>query len=129
MNTLRSFLFAFLDWISTSLAAVQEPIWVVLHKIPDKDAIVSAITVATLKLAMGFPAIAKAQGKPNPETEYLLKRFGSAAPMVTFVFKKHSVILVGHADYDLGASESRSRSMRLGSLKKRLPIIRSIRGV
>ena len=59
------------------------PIYVVGHKNPDTDAIVSAIGYAELKRRTGTPtAQAAALGEPWVETRYLLERFGVPAPPV-----------------------------------------------
>lgn len=53
----------------------MKPYYVVGHKNPDCDAIVSAIAYAQLKRKLGMDAIACAQGTPNLETQYLLKKY------------------------------------------------------
>jgi len=81
-----------------SVIAAQEPILVVGHKNPDTDAIVSAIALAQLKSLQGIPAQAVAQGTPNPETRFVLRKFGFTAPPVQNVFTGRDVILVDHSD-------------------------------
>ena len=54
----------------------KHPIYVVGHKNPDTDAIVSAIAYAQYKKAKGENAIASRIGSTSSETEYLLERFG-----------------------------------------------------
>jgi manganese-dependent inorganic pyrophosphatase len=55
--------------------------YVIGHRNPDTDSIVSAIAYAALKRQQGwsscFPARA---GKLTPQTEYILERFGIPAP-------------------------------------------------
>jgi len=51
------------------------------HKIPDSDSICSAIAVAYLKNTLNIEAIACKQGDINPETEYILKKFGFDTPI------------------------------------------------
>ena len=51
------------------------------HKIPDSDSICSAIAVAYLKNALGIEAIACKQGDINPETAYILEKFGCKEPI------------------------------------------------
>ncbi len=58
----------------------MKPLYVVGHKNPDCDSVVSAIAYAALKKAKGIDAIACCQGKPNPETNFLLNKFGFDEP-------------------------------------------------
>ena len=78
--------------------SAQNPILVVGHKNPDTDAIVAAIAAAALKSALGEPALARAQGEPNAETRFVLKRFGFEPPPVQTEFVGRRVILVDHSD-------------------------------
>ena len=83
-------------WLSVSWS--QNPALVVGHKNPDTDAIVSAIAAAELKTALGEPTQARAQGEPNPETRFVLERFGFSAPPVQTQYAGERVILVDHSD-------------------------------
>jgi manganese-dependent inorganic pyrophosphatase len=112
-----------------SAVASNQAIWVVGHKNPDTDAIVSAIAVAKLKTAQGIAAQARAQGKPNPETEFVLKRFGFDAPPVETVFAGRDVILVDHSDYQLAPDDLKSARLvgifdhhKLGGIQTDEPI-------
>lgn len=60
----------------------MKPLYVVGHKNPDCDAIVSAITYANLKNVLGVEAVAYAQGKANAETQYLLKKYKIDHPKI-----------------------------------------------
>jgi len=51
------------------------------HKIPDSDSICSAIAVAYLKNKLGIEAVACKQGEINPETEFILNKFGLDTPI------------------------------------------------
>ena len=57
------------------------PIYVLGHKNPDSDSIVSAIAYADLLNKQGKNAIAARIGSTNNETEYLLERFGFEDPI------------------------------------------------
>ena len=46
------------------------------HIIPDSDSICSAISLSYLLNKIGRPATAARQGELNPETQYILDRFG-----------------------------------------------------
>ena len=52
------------------------------HMNPDTDSIVSAIVAADLYSKRGMDVTPVAQGAPTPETEFVLKKFGIAAPQV-----------------------------------------------
>ncbi len=60
----------------------MKPLYVIGHKNPDCDAIVSAIACAQLKYLQNIPAEACACGNANSETQYLLKRFGFEHPRI-----------------------------------------------
>ena len=91
--------------LSVNAIAAERPVLVVGHKNPDTDAIVSAIAVAQLKSAQGIPAQAVAQGAPNPETGFVLQKFGFTAPPVQSVFAGRDVILVDHSDKQLAPDD------------------------
>ena len=56
-------------------------LYIVGHKIPDSDSICSAIAVAYLKNSLGIEAIACTQGSINPETTFILDKFGLDIPI------------------------------------------------
>ncbi len=58
----------------------KQPVYVVGHKNPDTDAIVSAIAYAEYKKLFGVNAVASRVGSVSAETEYLLERFGFDDP-------------------------------------------------
>ena len=72
--------------------------YVVGHKNPDTDSIASAIAVADLMTKRGIEAVAAAQGKPTPETEFVLGKFGVKAPQMLNDATGHKIILVDHSD-------------------------------
>ena len=59
---------------------MKKEIYVIGHKNPDCDSIVSAIAYAHLKQQQGINAIPKAQGIPPAETQYLLKKYNFETP-------------------------------------------------
>ncbi len=130
MKLIMQALLSGLLWLSGAVAASQgQPILVVGHKNPDTDAIVSAIAVARLKSAQGIPALAVAQGQANPETRFVLAKFGFSAPPVQNVFAGRDVILVDHSDRQLAPDDlDQSRLVgiydhhKLGGLKTDEPI-------
>ena len=72
--------------------------YVVGHKNPDTDSIASAIAVADLMTKRGIEAVAAAQGKTNPETDFVLGKFGVKAPEIVTDAEGKKIILVDHSD-------------------------------
>ena len=68
------------------------------HKNPDSDTVCGAIALANLKTKMGEEAVAVAQGAVNPETAFILEKFGVAAPEVMTSVAGKDVYLVDHSD-------------------------------
>lgn len=72
--------------------------YVLGHKIPDSDSVCSALSLAYLKNALGEQAIAVRQGELNPETAFILERFGLDAPLLKTSFAGEHVYIVDHSD-------------------------------
>ena len=72
--------------------------YVVGHKNPDTDSIASAIAVADLMTKRGIEAVAAAQGKTTPETDFVLGKFGVKAPEIITDAEGKKIILVDHSD-------------------------------
>ena len=80
---------------------MEEPVMsltVIGHMNPDTDSIVSAIAVADLLSKRGMPAQPAAQGKPTPETEFVLAKFGLSAPSVIDDVSGKKLWLVDYCD-------------------------------
>ena len=60
---------------------MDNPIYIIGHKNPDSDAIISAIAYSEYKKALGIKTIAARIGSINNESEYLLERFGFEEPL------------------------------------------------
>ena len=86
----------------------QHPIYVVGHKNPDTDAIVSAIGYAEYKKAKGENAIASRIGSVGSETEYLLERFGFEDPAMLFTAKS----ILKEIEMDKAALADRNMTMK-----------------
>lgn len=65
----------------------KHPIYVIGHRNPDTDAIVSAIAYAEYKKQTGHNAIAARIGAVSSDTEYLLERFGYEDPLRIYTAK------------------------------------------
>lgn len=60
----------------------MDTVYITGHRNPDTDSIVAAIAYAHFKQKFGVRAIPCRLGKLNPETQYLLNRFGFPEPML-----------------------------------------------
>ena len=68
------------------------------HKIPDSDSIISAIAMAYLKNELGVEAIPVRQGDVNPESQFILDKFGFDAPELKTSFSGDEVYLTDFSD-------------------------------
>jgi len=71
------------------------------HKIPDSDSICSAIAVSYLKNSLGVEAIACKQGDINPETKFILEKFGFDEPITKTSYKGEDVFITDTTDLAL----------------------------
>ncbi|MDA8161358.1 MAG: manganese-dependent inorganic pyrophosphatase [Desulfobacteraceae bacterium] len=74
------------------------PVYVLGHKSPDTDSVTSAIAFAALQKMLGVDAVPCVQGKLNPETELVLKKFGVSAPELKTDVNGAEYMLVDHSD-------------------------------
>ncbi len=65
---------------------------------PDTDSIIAAIAVADLYTKRGLDVKAAAQGKPTPESEFVLNKFGLTAPEVVEDVAGQDIYLVDYSD-------------------------------
>ena len=75
------------------------------HKSPDSDAVCSAIALANLKRQQGVDAVPVSQEKINPETMFILNRYGFSAPEVMSSFAGRQIILVDFSDLAQGPDD------------------------
>ena len=68
------------------------------HKNPDSDSVCAAIALADLKSKIGVEAVAAVQGDLNPESNFILEKFGVSAPEIISSGAGKQVILVDHSD-------------------------------
>ncbi|MDL1974078.1 MAG: manganese-dependent inorganic pyrophosphatase [Deltaproteobacteria bacterium] len=85
-------------------------VYVFGHKNPDSDTVCAAIALANLKNKLGVECTAVTQGQLNPESKFILDKFGVTAPDVMTSFAGKQVFLVDHSDLsqspdDLGKAE------------------------
>lgn len=72
--------------------------YVLGHKNPDTDSIVSALSATNLYKGRGFDVKAVAQGAPTPESVFVLERFNLKAPEVISSVAEKDVFLVDYSD-------------------------------
>ncbi len=68
------------------------------HKNPDSDSVCAAIALADLKTKIGVEAVPAMQGDLNPESKFILDKFGVSAPELLTSGAGKQVILVDHSD-------------------------------
>ena len=68
------------------------------HKNPDSDTVCAAIALADLKKKLGEDITAVIPGALNPESTFILNRFGVSTPEVTTSVAGKDVYLVDHSD-------------------------------
>jgi len=68
------------------------------HKNPDTDSVCAAIALADLKKKLGEDVASAMQGALNPESTFVLEKFGVAAPDVVTSYAGKDVYLVDHSD-------------------------------
>ncbi len=64
------------------------------HTTPDTDSIVGAISLSYLKNQLGEECIPARQGEVNPETQWILNKFGFEAPMLKTSYAGENVYLI-----------------------------------
>lgn len=71
---------------------------VIGHKNPDTDSIVSALSAANLYRGRGIDVQSAAQGKPAPETQFVLEKFNLEAPAEVHEVAGRELYLVDYSD-------------------------------
>ncbi len=74
------------------------PTYIFGHTTPDSDSIIGAIALSYLKNKLGEETVAVRQGEINPETAFILEKFGADAPAFKDSFAGESVYLVDFSD-------------------------------
>lgn len=68
------------------------------HIIPDSDSICSAISLAYLLNKIGREATPARQGEINPETQYILEKFGFDTPVLKTSFEGDELFITDYSD-------------------------------
>ncbi|GAB6060964.1 manganese-dependent inorganic pyrophosphatase [Desulfonatronum parangueonense] len=73
-------------------------VYVVGHKSPDTDSVCAAIALADLKSKLGVESKPATQGELNPESKFVLDKFGVSAPEILTDATDKKLFLVDHSD-------------------------------
>ena len=87
---------------------MKHPVYVIGHKNPDTDTIVSSIAYAEYKRQTGVDALAGRLGSVSSETEYLLDKFSFEDPMRIYTGKS----TLSEIDKDKAALASKDMTMK-----------------
>ena len=68
------------------------------HKNPDSDSVCAALALTDLKKKLGEDVEAAVQGALNPESKFVLGKYGVAAPKLVTSYAGQKVYLVDHSD-------------------------------
>jgi manganese-dependent inorganic pyrophosphatase len=75
------------------------------HTTPDSDSICSAISLAYLLNKIGREATPARQGEPNPETKFILDKFGFEAPELRTEFAGKELYITDYSDRGLAPKD------------------------
>lgn len=99
------------------------------HITPDSDSVIGAIAVAYLQNQLGNEAIAVRQGDINPESQYILDKFGFDAPEFKDSFANEDLFMVDYNNYTEGPKDLKEANLigivdhhKLGGLMTSSPL-------
>ncbi len=75
------------------------------HKSPDSDTVCGAIALADLKSKLGTAATPVTQEKINPESKFILEKYGFSVPEIMTSFAGKQVMLVDFSDLAQGPAD------------------------
>jgi len=81
------------------------PSYVVGHKTPDTDSIVSAIALSYLKNQIGEEVVPVRQGVITPETNFILETFKMEEPILKNTFAGENIYIVDYSDRALAPDD------------------------
>jgi manganese-dependent inorganic pyrophosphatase len=106
------------------------------HITPDSDSIVGAISLSYLKNQLGEDCIPSRQGKINPETAFILEKFGFEKPLLKTSYAGENVYLIDFMESSQSPSDIKEATIlgivdhhKLGDLKTDAPLEMWIRPV
>jgi len=111
-------------------------IYVFGHTTPDSDSIVGAISLSYLKNQLGEDTTPSRQGEINPETAFILKKFGFEKPMLKTNYAGEDVYLIDFMESSQSPSDIEEATIlgivdhhKLGDLKTATPLEMWVRPV
>ncbi len=106
------------------------------HTTPDSDSIVGAISLSYLKNRIGEDTIPTRQGEINPETAFILDRFGFEQPKLKIYYTGENVYLIDFMESSQSPSDIGEATIlgivdhhKLGDLKTATPLEMWVRPV
>jgi manganese-dependent inorganic pyrophosphatase len=106
------------------------------HTTPDSDSIVGAISLSYLKNQLGEDCIPARQGEINPESKFILDRFGFEAPQLKTSYAGENVYLVDFMESSQAPSDIKEATIlgivdhhKLGDLTTDTPLEMWVRPV
>jgi manganese-dependent inorganic pyrophosphatase len=106
------------------------------HTTPDSDSIVGAISLSYLKNQLGEETTPSRQGEINPETAFILEKFGFEKPMLKTNYAGENVYLIDFMESSQSPSDIEEATIlgivdhhKLGDLKTATPLEMWVRPV
>jgi manganese-dependent inorganic pyrophosphatase len=106
------------------------------HTTPDSDSIVGAISLSYLKNQLGEDTTPSRQGEINPETAFILEKFGFEKPMLKTNYAEENVYLIDFMESSQSPSDIAEATIlgivdhhKLGDLKTATPLEMWVRPV
>ena len=106
------------------------------HTTPDSDSIVGAISLSYLKNKLGEDTVPARQGEINPETAFILNRFGFEKPMLKTNYAGENVYLIDFMESSQSPEDINDATIlgivdhhKLGDLKTNAPLEMWVRPV
>jgi len=106
------------------------------HTTPDSDSIIGAISLSYLKNQLGEDCIPSRQGEINPETAFILEKFGFEKPLLKTNYAGENVYLIDFMESSQSPSDIEEATIlgivdhhKLGDLKTATPLEMWVRPV
>ncbi|MBU1668522.1 manganese-dependent inorganic pyrophosphatase [bacterium] len=106
------------------------------HSTPDSDSIIGAISLSYLKNQLGENTIPSRQGEINPETEFILNKFGYEKPLLKTEYAGENVYLIDFMESSQSPKDINEANIlgivdhhKLGDLKTATPLEMWVRPV
>ena len=86
------------------LDVTSDTIYVIGHKSPDADTVISAITWANLLNQLGYHAEARVTEEPDVESRFILEHAGIETPEILYDASGENIFLVDYSEYNQAAN-------------------------